>query len=116
VCAKEIFYFADEGTLQALRYGDWKLPFRLAPENIWDRGTTSKVFPQLFNLRSDPFETGIDAMAYKTWMFEHIFVMVPAQAYVGQFLSTLKDFPPRQRPASYNMNKIMDQLMSGSAK
>jgi arylsulfatase len=112
---KEFFYFADEGTLEALRYDDWKIHFRLAPENIWDRGTTTKIFPLLLNLRNDPFETGLDAMAYKTWMFERLFVLVPAQAYVGQFLATLKDFPPRQKPGSFNIDKVMDELMSGGA-
>jgi arylsulfatase len=109
---KEFFYFADYGTLEALRYGKWKIHFRLAPENIFDRGTTEKVFPQLVNLRSDPFETGIDAMAYKEWMFERVFALVPAQAYVSQFLTTFREFPPRQKGGSFGMDQVMKQLMN----
>ncbi len=91
---REIFYFNMNGVLEAMRYDQWKLHFRLAPENIWDKDATTKNFPQLMNLRSDPFEEGIGAMAYKEWMFEHIFLLVPAQTYVGQFLNTLKEYPP----------------------
>jgi arylsulfatase A-like enzyme len=107
---KEFFYFTDEGSLEALRYGDWKVHFRLSPENIWDRGATTKVFPLLVNLRSDPFETGIDAMAYKTWMFERLFVLVPAQDYVAKLLATFREFPPRQKPGSFNIDAVMNQL------
>ena len=109
---KEFFYFADTGILEAMRYEQWKIHFRLSPENIWDRGPTLKVFPQLVNLRSDPFETGIDSMTYKEWMFEKLFVLVPAQAYVGQFLSTLKEFPPRQEVGSFGMDKVLEKLLN----
>jgi arylsulfatase A-like enzyme len=108
---KEFFYFADTGVLEALRYKQWKIHFRLSPENIWDRGPIEKVFPLLVNLRSDPFETGIDAMAYKEWMFEKLFVLVPAQAFVGEFLSTLKQYPPRQEAGTFGMEQVMQQLM-----
>jgi hypothetical protein len=60
--------------------------------------------------RSDPFETGIDAMAYKTWMFERLFVLVPAQDYVAKFLATFREFPPRQKPGSFNIDAVMNQL------
>ena len=98
--------------LEALRYGQWKIHFRLSPENIWDRGPIKKVFPLLVNLRSDPFEEGLDAMAYKKWMFEHIFVLVPAQGFVAQFLSTFREYPPRQKPGTFGMEQVMEQIMN----
>ncbi len=107
---KEMFYFADTGVLQALRYNQWKIHFLLSPENIYDRGPVEKVFPQLVNLRSDPFETGVDAMAYKEWMFEKLFVLVPAQAYVGQFLSSFREFPPRQEVGTFGMEQVLETL------
>jgi arylsulfatase len=107
---KEFFYFADTGVLEALRYGPWKIHFRISPENIYDRGPIEKVFPSLVNLRSDPFETGIDAMAYKEWMFEKVFVLVPAQAFVGQFLSTLAEYPPRQEVGTFGMEQVLEKL------
>ena len=107
---KEFFYFADTGALEALRYNKWKMHFRLSPENIWDRGPELKVFPQLINLRSDPFEEGIGAMAYKDWMFKHVFTLVPAQAIVGRFLKTLAEYPPRQKAADFGLDRVMEQL------
>jgi len=109
---REFFYFADTGVIEALRYDQWKIHFRLSPENMWDRGPQLKVFPQLVNLRSDPFEYGIESWSYKNWMFEHIFVLVPAQDIVGDFLKTLQDYPPRQRVGSFGLDKVMDQLMN----
>ena len=110
---REFFYFADTGVLEALRYDQWKVHFRLSPENIYDRGPVEKVFPSLVNLRSDPFETGIDAMAYKEWMFEHIFTLVPAQAIVGDFLATLSEYPPRQKVGSFGLERVMEQINNG---
>ena len=106
----QAFYFADTGVLEALRYNKWKMHFRLSPENIWDRGPELKVFPQLINLRSDPFEEGIGAMAYKDWMFKHVFTLVPAQAIVGRFLKTLAEYPPRQKAADFGLDRVMEQL------
>ena len=108
----EFFYFADTGVLEALRYDNWKIHFRLSPENIYDRGPVEKVFPSLMNLRSDPFETGIDAMAYKEWMFERVFVLVPAQAVVGKFIASLQAYPPRQKVGSFSLDKVMDQIQN----
>jgi arylsulfatase len=107
---REFFYFADTGVLEALRYDNWKIHFRLSPENIYDRGPVEKVFPSLMNLRGDPFETGIDAMAYKEWMFERVFVLVPAQAIVGKFIASLQAYPPRQKIGSFGLDKVMDQI------
>ena len=70
------------------------------------------MFPQPVNLRSDAFETGIDAMAYKEWMFEHLFVLVPAQAYIGQFLNTLRGYPPSQKVGSFGLDRVMEQLQN----
>jgi len=109
---EEFFYFADDGTLEALRYKQWKIHFRISPENIYDRGPTLKVFPQLVNLRSDPFEMGLEAMAYKEWMFEHVFMLVPAQTYVGGFLKSFEEYPPRQKPGSFGLDRVMEQIMN----
>ena len=60
-------------------------------------------FPKLFNLRSDPFETADhEGMDYERWRVEHVFLLVPAQQYVGQFLATFKEFPPSQKPGSFS--------------
>jgi hypothetical protein len=36
-----------------------------------------------------------------------LFLLVPAQDYVGQFLAMLKDYPPRQKAARFNLDKVM---------
>ena len=48
------------------------------------------------------------------WMFRHIFLLVPAQAIVAEFLATLKDFPPRQKAASFSLNQVLDKMMDAS--
>ena len=71
-----------------------------------------KVFPQLVNLRGDPFEESLGAIAYKEWMFERVFVLVPAQDLVGNFLSTFQEYPPRQKPGSFGLERVMEQIMN----
>ena len=62
-------------------------------------------FPKIFNLRSDPFETADhEGMDYERWRVEHIFLLVPAQQYVGQFLATFKEFPPSQKAGSFSLD------------
>jgi len=71
--------------------------------------------PKLFNLRSDPFETADhEGMDYNRWRVEHLFVLVPGQQFVGQFLSTFKDYPPRQKPGSFSIDQALESLQRGS--
>jgi hypothetical protein len=71
-------------------------------------------FPKLFNLRSDPFERADhEAGDYDHWRVDHAFVLVPAQAFVGQFLSTFREFPPRQKPGSFSLDQVLESLQSG---
>ena len=76
-------------------------------------GTTDgpAAFASLFNLRSDPFERAQhEAGDYVRWFVEHAFVLVPAQALVGQHLMSFKDFPPRQEPGSFSVEQAMEKL------
>jgi arylsulfatase len=74
--------------------------------------------PKIFNLRTDPYERAdITSNTYYDWLLDHGFQLVPAQAYVGQFLATFKEFPQRQKAASFNMDEIMEKLKeSGGSK
>ena len=70
--------------------------------DVWQEPFVPLRLPKLFNLRSDPFETADhEGMDYNRWRLEHVFLMVPAQQYVGQFLATFKEFPPSQKPGSF---------------
>jgi hypothetical protein len=66
--------------------------------------------PLLYNLRSDPFERGPHSFLYDDWQAHRVFLIVPAQAVVAKWLETFKDFPIRQKPASFNLDEVMRKL------
>jgi arylsulfatase len=69
----------------------------------------------LNNLRMDPFELAQDiGMDYDRWYLEHMFVIAPATAYVAKWLQSFKEFPPRQKPGSFNLERVMEQVTSMS--
>jgi arylsulfatase A-like enzyme len=114
----EFFYFNDDGSLVGLRYDRWKIVFAEQREhgiNVWEEPFVPLRFPKLFNLRSDPFETADhEGMDYERWRVEHLFVLVPAQQYVGQFLTTFKEFPPSQKPGSFSIDAALESLQRGT--
>ena len=111
---KEMFYFTDDGSLSALRYNDWKVLFSIQKAHgfdVWVMPFTSLRLPKLFNVRQDPFERADEeAMGYNEWMLDRAFVFVPAQAIVAKFLSTFRDYPPRQKPSSFTIDQVVDKL------
>jgi arylsulfatase len=111
---EEFFYFTDDGSLSALRYRDWKVMFSIQEAHgfeVWARPYTVLRLPRLFNLRRDPFERADHDSDYYTQFFiDHMFVMVPAQTFVAEFLQTFQEFPPRQKPASFTIDQVMDKL------
>ncbi|MGH7795234.1 MAG: arylsulfatase [Candidatus Binatia bacterium] len=115
---KEFFYFNDDGSLVALRYNQWKLVFaeqRAHGMDVWQDPFVTLRLPKLFNLRSDPFETADhEGMDYNRWRAEHVFLLVPAQQYVGQFLSTFREFPPRQKAGSFGIDQVLEKLTQGA--
>ena len=115
---KDFFYFNDDGSLVALRYNQWKIVFaeqRAHGFDVWQEPFVTLRVPKLFNLRSDPFETADhESMDYERWRIEHLFVLVPAQQYVGQFLGTFKEFPPRQKAGSFALDQVLDSLQTGT--
>ena len=115
---KEFFYFNDDGSLVALRYDQWKLVFaeqRAHSLDVWQDPFVTLRFPKLFNLRSDPFETADhEGMDYDRWRMEHLFLLVPAQQYVGKFLATFKEFPPRQKVGSFGIDQVLEALTKGA--
>jgi arylsulfatase len=115
---KEIFYFSDDGDLTALRYNDWKLIFMEqrveATMQAWAEPFIPLRLPLMFNLRRDPYERAqITSNTYYDWLLDRAYLMVPAQTYVGNFLATFKDYPPRQKAASFSLDQVMDKLSEG---
>ena len=117
---KEIFYFSDDGDLTALRYDDWKLIFMEQKAEgtfrVWMEPFVPLRVPLIENLRRDPYErASITSNTYYDWLLDRAFLLVPAQAYVGQFLATFKEYPPRQKAASFSLDQVMEKMQSGGA-
>jgi arylsulfatase len=116
---KEFFYFNDDGSLVALRFNQWKLVFqeqRAHGFDVWEEPFVELRLPKLFNLRSDPFEEADHvAMDYGHWRIDRVFLLVPAQQYVGQFLATFKEFPPSQKVGSFSLDQVMEMLTASTA-
>jgi arylsulfatase len=115
---KEFLYWTDEGSVAALRYNNWKLTFLEQPAEglkVWQEPFVQLRAPKLTNLRMDPFERAEEenAMGYQRWYLDRMFLIAPAGAYVGNWLQSFKEFPPRQKPGSFNLERVMEKIMEG---
>jgi len=111
----EIFYFSDDGDLTALRYDDWKAVFMeqktTGTFRVWMEPFVTLRVPLIFNLRRDPYENAeITSNTYYDWLLDRVYLLMPAQTYVGKFLSTFKEFPPRQKAASFSLDQVIEKL------
>jgi arylsulfatase len=111
---KGFLYWSDDGDLMALRVGNWKCEFlqqRAKGFDVWREPLTPSRAPNLYNLRSDPFERATEdaTMFYNKWMADRAFLLVPAQAIVAEFLKTFEEFPPRQKPASFSIDQALEK-------
>jgi arylsulfatase len=71
----------------------------------------------LFSVRSDPFErSDHESGGYDRWYNDHVFLMVPAQALVAQHIATYKKFPPRQKPGSFNLDRVLAKLQEAGSE
>ncbi len=112
---QEFFYFSDDGDLTALRYDNWKVVFaqQRSPGTLalWGEPFVHTRIPWLYNLRMDPYERAtVTSNTYWDWYLDHVFLLLPAQGFVGQFLATFKEFPPRQKAASFTIDQVMQSL------
>jgi arylsulfatase A-like enzyme len=113
---KEIFYFDDNGNMNALRYGAWKIEFSWIEGNLFTGKRTSNNVPLVVNLREDPFErTPFESDLYRRWSAEKLWTLVPAQAIVGKFIQSFKEYPPSQRSGAMNVDVIMESLSNGAS-
>ena len=111
---KEFLYWTDDGDVAGLRYNPWKVVFleqRAHGFDVWQEPMVTLRLPKLFNLRADPFERADhEGMGYPRWRIDRVFALVPAQVYVRNWLESFKDFPPRQKPGSFNLGDAMEKL------
>jgi arylsulfatase len=116
---EEFFYFNDDGGLDALRYDNWKIVFSEqrveGTMRIWAEPFVTLRLPKIFNLRTDPYERAdITSNTYYEWLVEHLFLLVPVQKIVGNFLATFKEFPPDQKSGSFSVDQVLEKLKEGA--
>jgi arylsulfatase len=112
---REIFYFDDNASLNAIRIDDWKIHFKIMDGNLATAQLKPLNMPQVINLRQDPFERfATESQMYFRWVGDKLWSFVPAQAIVGQFVATFKEFPPSQRSGSFSVDQVLDQLQATS--
>ncbi len=114
---KGFLYWSDDGDLMALRVNQYKIVFaeqKATGLEVWREPLSQMRIPKLFDLRADPFERGEDSFKYNDWFLEHLFAQYAAQAIVNEWLSSFKEFPPRQKSASFSIDQIVEALMPRS--
>ena len=112
------FYTSDDGLITAIRFGDWKAVFyeqRAKTMQMWAEPFVALRLPKIFNLRRDPFERADEnANTYWDWMLDHTFIMYPMQALAAEQLQSFREFPPRQKPAAFNLDSVLASLDDAS--
>ena len=114
---KGFLYWSDDGDLMALRFNQYKVVFaeqRSTGLDVWREPLSPLRVPKIFNLRADPFERGDESFKYDDWMVEHLFAMYASQAIIQEWLSSFKEFPPRQKSASFSIDQIVEAMMPKS--
>ncbi len=115
---QSFFYLSDDGQLVAVRHNDWKLVFmeqRAKQLACWSEPFVALRIPKIFHLRRDPFERADEnSNTYYDWMIDHAYLLYGAQALVAQQIQSFKDFPPRQKPASFNLDRVLETLQDAS--
>jgi arylsulfatase A-like enzyme len=112
---ESFIYCNDDQQLDAVRYDNWKLVFLeqrvRGTLQLWAEPFTHLRLPKFYNLRMDPYERAdITSNTYYDWLIDHAFLLYGSQAYVSKFIETLKEYPPRQKAASFNLDEVMEKL------
>jgi arylsulfatase len=115
---EHFFYVSDDGDLTAIRFDNWKVVFleqrATGTLAIWSEPYVQLRIPKIFNLRTDPYERAdITSNTYYDWLLDHVWLLVPIQAYVARMLTTFAEFPVRQKPASFSLEQVMAKLEAG---
>ncbi len=112
---KGFLYFNDDGDLVALRFDNWKIVFmeQRVPGTlaVWAEPFVALRVPKIYNLRTDPFERAdITSNTYYDWLLDHAYMVAAAQSLVSEFVATLREFPPRQKPASFTIDQALTKM------
>ena len=116
---KEFLYWTDDGNVAAIRFKNWKITFLMQESHgidVWRDQFTVLRAPMITNLRMDPFERAVDeTIGYNKWWIDHMFAFAPAGVYVANWLQSFREFPPRQKPGSFNLDRVMEAITKGAA-
>jgi arylsulfatase A-like enzyme len=116
---KEFFYWTDDGQLANLRYDRWKMVFmeqRAHGFEVWQDPLVTLRAPKLIDMRGDPFERAEhEAEMYNIWRFDRVFLILPAVGYVANHLATYQEYPPRQKPGSFNLDQVLEKLQKNTS-
>ena len=108
------FYISDDGDILAIRMQDWKVVLmeqRAHQLLCWFEPFAKFRAPKLFHLRRDPFERADEnSNTYWDWLLSHAYVVYAMQGLVANQIENFQKFPPRQKPASFNLDAVMRQL------
>jgi arylsulfatase len=102
----------------ALRVAQYKIVFaeqRATGLEVWREPLSAFRIPKIFDLRADPFERGEDSFKYNDWFIEHVPFQYAAQAVVHEWLESFKEFPPRQKSASFTIDQVVEKLIPKAA-
>ncbi|CAL1518742.1 arylsulfatase [Chitinophaga sp. MM2321] len=109
----EFIYWSDDGDVFAIRYNRWKVVFIEQNHEgleVWTKGFEKLRIGKIFDLLADPFERGDKSMLYDQWLVHKIYNSLGAVTLVSQWLQSFKEFPPRQKPATFNLDEVMSKL------
>jgi len=114
---KGFVYFSDDGDVLALRFDNWKVVFMeqrvQGTLQVWAEPFVPLRVPLLFNLRTDPFERAtITSNTYYDWLFDNDYLVFASQFIMSDFLATFREFPPRQRAATFSIDQAVEKLQS----
>jgi arylsulfatase A-like enzyme len=113
---REIFYFDDNASLNAIRIDDWKISFKIMQGNIAMGTLIQPNMPLVINLRLDPFERfSSESQMWLRWEADKLWMFVPAQTVVGMFVESFKEFPPSQKSGSFTVDQVLEALQTGAA-
>ena len=111
---KTFFYISDDGDVLAIRHQDWKavlMEQRAKAMQCWAEPFVPLRLPKIFNLRRDPFERADEnSNTYWDWLISHAYLIYGMQALVAQQIESFVKFPPRQKPASFNLDAVLRSL------
>ena len=110
---KGFIYWSDDGDVFAMRYGRWKSVFIEQNHeglDIWLKDYERLRIAKIFDMYIDPFERGDKSLLYNDWLVHHIYLNYGTVAMVSEWLQSFKEFPPRQTPASFNLDKVMETM------